>query len=156
LNISKTGASKGRVKFRSHLRNLAIVLCVIALLAAQAFGAGRSYLCVCAGLPVATQASHCHGPHGAACLATESAAEPHGEEGRADRQDHAVVQNELTLRTVEASPQLIAPTALIAILPICEILLASPVQQVPATVLAGDEGPPPLGVAVARTVVLLI
>ena len=58
--------------------------------------------------------------------------------------------------TAEAAPQLIAPSVLLALLPLLEILLAPPEAKVPATMFALDDGPPPFGVAVARTVVLLI
>jgi len=156
LKIAHPSASNESVKLRSPLRILAVALCVLALLAAQTVGV-RLYLCQCAGQPVLTQARHCHGPHGAHCHAPgQEAAEAHPEAGQGSCENHLAVNGTLAWRAAETVPTLVAPTILIAILPLLETLLAAPEVEAAARAWAVGEGPPPFGVAVARTIVLRI
>jgi hypothetical protein len=142
------------VKPRFNLHTFAIVLCVLALFTAQLFGVQLGYLCACAGKVVLTQTTHCHGPHGIQCHASNNdCSDSHCEEGQEDREEHTVLKGDLPLRSAEAGPQFADPPMLFA-LPLIEILLAPPVAEVPVPFV--DQSPPPFGVTIARTVVLLI
>ncbi|MDB6154711.1 MAG: hypothetical protein JWL90_3164 [Chthoniobacteraceae bacterium] len=142
------------MKPRFNFQTFALVLCILALFTAQMLGVQRGYVCMCAGKAVLTQTTHCHGPHGSQCHASDSA-ESHSEEGQGSREEHASLN--LTLRSVEVAPQFVAaPSVLLGTLPVLEVLLAPSRAEVPVRAFARDEGPPPFGVTVARTVVLLI
>jgi hypothetical protein len=84
------------VRFPCSNKNIFTVLCVFALLAAQAFGGMTGYLCRCGGQEVLTRLSHCHGPHSDACHDVSSHASAgethtHDESSDSDREDHAPV-----------------------------------------------------------------
>jgi hypothetical protein len=145
------------VKSRSNSHIFAIVLCVLALFVAQAFGNRVAYYCLCGGKPVPTQTSHCHGPHGEKCHSGDAQADDsHSEEGSGQREDHQVVNQDLQLRPLEAAPQVIAPQVLLAILPMLESFFARQEAKVPASCSVDFGESPPLGVTVARTTVLRI
>ena len=63
---------------------------------------------------------------------------------------------DFALRTAEVARQFIPPSVLLAVLPLIGILLAPLEAKVPVAMCVLDDGPPSFGVAVARTVVLLI
>ena len=145
------------MKVRSPLQKLLLALCVLAVVSAQLFGVGRDFLCLCSGAPVAMASDHCHGPHGAKChtdAAKDGAA--HNEQDSGSREDHRVVKQDVQSRPVEATPQVIAPQVLLAILPLVEILFSSQETKVPASYSVDFGKSPPFGVTVARTIVLLI
>jgi hypothetical protein len=157
LNKPGQPVSKRSVKRRSNFHNFAIVLCALALFVAQTFGGHLRYMCDCGGKMVATQSSHCHGPHHADCHADETEADsPHNEKDSGDRKDHQVVKDEVQSRPVDTAPQLVAPQVLLAILPMVEALVVSQEIKVPASYPLEFGESPPLGVTVARTIVLLI
>lgn len=145
------------LKPRSNFQIFAIVLCVLALLVAQTVGGQRGYVCLCGGKPVATQTSHCHGPHGEECHTDNTRdAIPHSEDGAGPREDHQVVTQDVQLRPGEAAPQLVAPQILLAILPMVQVLFANQETKVSAGYSVDFGESPPFGVTVARTIVLLI
>lgn len=140
---------------KSHI--FAIALCVLALFVAQTFGSKVAYYCLCGGKPVPTQTTHCHGPHGEKCHSGDAQADDsHSEENSGEREDHQAVSQDVQLRPVEAAPQVTAPQALLAILPVVEILFASREAKVPASYSVDFGESPPFGITVARTIVLLI
>ncbi|MDB6172502.1 MAG: hypothetical protein JWL59_1813 [Chthoniobacteraceae bacterium] len=144
------------MKPRFNFQTFALVLCILALFTAQLFGMQRGYVCMCAGKAVLTQTTHCHGPHGSQCHASNSA-ESHSEEGQGSREEHASLKGDLTLRSVEVAPQFVAaPCVLVGSLPLFEVLIAPSRAEVPMRAFLRDEGPPPFGVTVARTIVFLI
>jgi hypothetical protein len=145
------------VKPRSATHIFAIALCVLALFVAQTLGSRAGYVCLCGGKPVPTQTSHCHGPHGANCHADDArSGAPHDEDDSGPREDHQVVSQDVQSRPIEASPQIIAPQVVLAILPVVQVLLAGSETKVPAGASVDFGDSPPFGVTVARTIVLLI
>ena len=134
-----------------------MVLCMVALVVAQAVGGPRGYVCLCGSLPVPTQTSHCHGPHGEDCHADDATADVgHQEEGAGPRKEHQLIGQDERLRPTEAAPQVIAPQVPLAVLPNVPSFWPSPAPQpfFGSVVGAGDS--PPFGVTVARTIVLRI
>jgi hypothetical protein len=145
------------VKSRSHFRALAAVLCVLALAAAQLLGAQRHYVCLCIGEAVRTASTHCHGPHTADCHAPgQQEPDDHREEDQGSRDDHILVQGKLDLMSAGAVSALMPPNALLAWPAAWEQLFARVYSPPPRAGHTAAESPPPPGVAVARTVVLLI
>jgi hypothetical protein len=67
-----------------------------------------------------------------------------------------VVSQDVQSRPIEASPQIIAPQVVLAILPVVQVLLAGSETKVPAGASVDFGDSPPFGVTVARTIVLLI
>lgn len=132
-----------------------MLLCVLALFVAQTFGAKAGFYCLCGGKPVPTEVSHCYGPHGENCAGEEA----HGgakDGGGTDRRDHEVVNQDVQMRTAEAAQQIVAPQVLLAVLPMVKILFAGRELPASGSDSVGFGKSPPLGVTVARTVVLLI
>lgn len=107
-----------------------------------------------------TQSSHCHGPHGVDChsrpAASDAAHEDHDEEKSGPRQDHQVVSQEVQMRTLDAKAQVFAPQVLLAVLRVMDFVYADREEKAPTGYLTRFGESPPCGVAVARTVVLLI
>ena len=152
-----TAASKRHLKPRSKSHVFAIALCVLALFVAQTFGSKAGYYCLCGGKPVQTQTSYCDGPHGAECHADDAqAAGSQSEKDSGSRQEHQVVNQDVQLRLVDASQQVIAPQVLLAMLPVVQILFASQEAKVQASYSVDFGESPPFGVTVARTIVLRI
>jgi len=151
-------SSKRPLKPRSAQQSFILVLCLLALFVAQTIGSqAASFVCLCAGKPVPTQSSHCHGPHGTSCHTAEAeSSAPHSEEGKGERQDHQAVSKDVASRPVDVAPQIIAPQVLVAILPLVETIFARLEAKLPASYAIDFRGSPPRGVAVARTIVLLI
>lgn len=142
---------------RSNSHIFAIALCVIALFVTQTFGGKAGYYCMCGGQPVQTQTAYCYGPHGEKCAETEAqGGAAQGDESGGDRKDHQVVNQDMQLRLADASQQIIAPQVLLAILPMLEVIFASPETKVPASYSVDFGESPPFGVTVARTIVLRI
>ena len=133
------------------------MLCIFALIVAQTLGGQGSYVCVCGGKPLVTQASHCYGPHGEQCHTGNVKADgPQSEEDSGSREEHQAVNQDVQSRPVEAAPQVIAPQVLLAILPMMEMFFASREMKVPASYSEEWGESPPFGVTVARTIVLRI
>ncbi len=142
---------------RSLFQTIALVLCVLALFVTQTFGGQRVYMCLCTGHAVVTQQTHCHGPHGPQCHgAGRETPESHGENDQGSREEHLEVHCDIALRTTEVARQLIAPSVLLEVRPLIEMLLRPLEAKGPVATFVREEGPAPFGVAVARTVVLLI
>ncbi|NBV85044.1 MAG: hypothetical protein EBS01_01985 [Verrucomicrobia bacterium] len=102
------------------IRKILSLLCVITLLAMQAFGGLSGYLCRCGGQDAFTQMDHCHGPHSEACHDGERQAAAdhlHDQSNDADRENHEPVRQ--TLQVVQ-SAGIVVPalfSVLVAILP---------------------------------------
>lgn len=145
------------MNFRLPLKKLLPVLGVLAVMCAQVFGIGRGFICDCSGAQIVTQSDHCHGPHGAPCV--ENAPPIHTGESCPDGGDarsHSAVEQDF-----QSAAARVADVVLTA--PLLHVLLilddaawekAPPVSAV--EYLADTRGSPPPGVAVSRTVVLLI
>jgi len=145
------------VNRHSNIHTFAIVLSALALFVAQMFGGQLRYMCDCGGKMVATQTSHCHGPDHSKChVDGVDAASSHDERDSGERKDHQVVKDEVQSRPVGNTAQLIAPQVLLAFLPMVEELVVSREIEVPAPFVGNFGESPPLGVTVARTIVLLI
>ena len=131
------------------------------LFVSQTFGSKAGFVCDCSGQPVPTKATHCYGPHGADCHADEAAEAVEteactGEESSGDREDHSVVNEEVQMRPVEAAPQTIAPQVLLTLLPMVDDQFSARETTAPARYFVEFGESPPMGVSVARTIVLLI
>ena len=142
---------------RSPLHKLVLALGFLAVLAAQLFGIGSSFLCDCSGSPKPTASDHCHGPHDAHCH--ENAAPAHSGESCPDDGDKQT--HELVVQVFQSLESHTAPLVLPA--PVMLELLSLDGTEWAHTVTvatlenATDLGEsPPSGVAVARTIVLLI
>lgn len=139
-----------RVKTPSVLRVIAAALCALALWAGTA-GAAQ-FLCNCGGKVVTTQTSHCYGPHGAGCHEDDA----HGHAPSGDRKDHqALVQDARFF----APPSLAtsSPPPLLAILTAVDDAFPRGGRCDGSWRRAADPGgSPPVGVAIAATIVLLI
>ena len=145
------------MNFRSHLKKLALVLGVMAVMCAQLFGVGRGFLCDCSGVAVATAHDHCHGPHGAHCL--ENAEPAHPMESHPDGGDtlphEEIVQDFQSART-HATELVLTEPVLQVVLVLDDLQWAKTEPVFALENAAESRGSPPCGVAVARTVVLLI
>lgn len=145
------------MKLRQTFRSLALLLCIFALLVAQMFGSKAGYYCLCGGSPVPTQVAHCYGPHGEQCAEEEARGDAsHHDEGNGDRRDHQVVNEDVQLRPMEATPQITAPQVLLSILPLAELFVARHEVSVPVRYSTDFGESPPFGVTVAHTIVLRI
>jgi hypothetical protein len=145
------------VNICSSLQKFLLALCVLAVMTAQLFGMGRGFLCDCSGAPVAVAHDHCHGPHGAHCLENEEPAHPidsHPDDG--DTHPHErVVQDFQSAPAPAAECVLTEPFwHVVLMLDDAVWVKTAPLQTV--EYVADERGSPPCGVAVARTVVLLI
>lgn len=145
------------MNFRSPLNKLLLALSVLAVVSAQLFGVGSDFLCDCSGVPVATASDHCHGPHGAQC---DEEAEPAHSKGSCpddgDALPHSQVAQDFRSAPASAAPVLVTEPLLQVVLTLDDSEWAK-AMPVPAVEAAADErGSPPSGVAVSRTVVLLI
>ncbi|MDZ4288907.1 MAG: hypothetical protein U0984_13155 [Prosthecobacter sp.] len=130
---------------------------MLALLVAQTLGSKAGYICICSGKAVPTQSSHCHGPHGAKCHdpAAVSGAS-HNDESSGDRENHTAVSEDVQMRLAEGATPMLVPQVLLAILPVLDISTPSQEAQGQSRYSVGIGDSPPVGVAVARTIVLLI
>jgi hypothetical protein len=141
----------------SQLHTFVLTLCVVALFVGQAFGSKAAYFCACGGTSVPTLSSHCHGPHGEHCHGGEApATATHEEEDGGSRRDHELVDDEVPARLLEAAKPFVAPPALLALLPLVPVSRGAWDAESRAGRDVAVDGSPPPGVAVARTVVLLI
>lgn len=145
------------MKPRSHSQLFAVALCVLALFVVQIPGSRAGYVCLCGGKPVPTQTSHCHGPHGEKCHASDAEnGDSHHEENSGDREDHQVVNQDVQMRPVDAKAQVFAPQVWLAMPRVADFVIAVRVEKVSGSYLSRIGESPPAGVAVARTIVLLI
>ncbi len=145
------------MKVRSHFKKLLLAFGVLAVVSAQLFGVGRSFLCLCSGAPVAMASDHCHGPHGADCHTEGAPAHP-GEScpDNGDKQSHAQVAQDFQSLAAQTEPLVLTAPLMFELLTLdnSERANGAPLFVLEnATDLCGS---PPCGVAVARTVVLLI
>ncbi len=135
---------------------LLTVLCVAALLSAQACGLARGYRCDCTGQVEWTAQDHCHGPHHDSCHRDEAPGHEHHEgDGSGERHEHQQVRDDVEGRCVTAAG---APCAAPVLLAVFHEVLNWSERVFPAAPRADVDvgtGPPP-GVSVARTTVLLI
>jgi hypothetical protein len=134
---------------------------MLALFVSHTFGSKAGFVCDCSGKPVPTKATHCYGPHGADCHADEAAPAVEtgacsGEENSGDRENHSAVNEEVQMRPVDAVTQSVAPQVLLTLLPMDEFLFSAPEEKAPARYFVDEGESPPVGVSVARTIVLLI
>jgi hypothetical protein len=135
---------------------LLTLLCLMALLAMQAAGGFRAYLCDCGGEARWTKVDHCHGPHSANCHDHESGVPPRHDEGSGDRHDHGQVIQELRLRSVENFQLPAVVPVLVTWLPDAfDSLVVTGRAMVCRSLVEPDASPPP-GLTVARTVVFII
>ena len=145
------------MKTRPYSHTLVLVLCVLALFVAQSFGSRPAFVCFCGGKPVATETSHCHGPHGEQCHADEHDGTGEHSEGKSgDREDHQVVSQDVEMLPAQAALQVTAPQALLAVLPRLATVISRQEAKVAVNYFVDLGESPPLGVAVASTIVLLI
>ena len=147
----------GTVNFRPPIHKLLLALCALALLCAQLFGVSRGFLCLCSGTPVAMTSDHCHGPHGKDCH--EKAAPAHSGEScpdGGDKQSHARIAPDFQSPAAHPAPITLPAPVLLALLTLDGGSWVK-VEPMPFRENAADlRGSPPCGVAVARTIVLLI
>ena len=145
------------MNFRPPLQKLLLGLGVLAVMAAQLFGIGNGFLCDCSGRSVFTASDHCDGPHGAHCH--QNGASPYSQESHPDSDDTR--SHVRALQDFRSTPA-----------PVAELLLVEPVLHILLTLddaewtnelcvrdlewAARWRENPPSGVAVSRTVVLLI
>ena len=145
------------MKVRLPLQKFLLALCVLAVVSAQLFGVGRSFLCLCSGAPVAMASDHCHGPHGEDChagMAPAHSAESCPDDG--DKHTHAQVAQNFQSLAAHTDPLVLTAPLMFELLMLEDSEWAK-VAPVSTLENAADlRGSPPCGVAVARTVVLLI
>ena len=145
------------MNFRSPLQKLLLALSVLAVASAQLFGIGRGFLCDCSGRPVATASDHCHGPHDAHCH--EKGEPAHSSESCPDDSDtkpHSQVVQDFRSAPAPAAEMVLAEPVLQVVLTLEDAVWAKAVPVFALENTANERGSPPFGVAVARTVVLLI
>ena len=145
------------MNFRAPLKKLLPALGVLAVMAAQFFGIGHGFLCDCSGQPEFTESDHCHGPHGAHChqkAEPAHSAESHPESG--DTHSHPRLAQEFRSTPAPALEMVLAGPLLHVVFVLADTAWedAAPVRTL--EYLAEERGSPPSGVAVSRTVVLLI
>lgn len=142
---------------RSHFKKLLLALGVLAVVSAQLFGVGRTFLCLCSGAPVAVVSDHCHGPHGTQCHQESAPAQcPKSCPDDGGKQSHAEVTQDFQSVAAHADALVLTAPAMFELLTLDDSRLAK-VAPVSACKIAGDLlGSPPCGVAAARAVVLLI
>jgi hypothetical protein len=146
------------LKPRSPHNVFVLALCILALFVSQTLGSRAGFVCDCSGKPVPTKATHCYGPHGTDCHADEGleAGACSGEENSGDRENHIAVNEEVQMRPVEVAPQSIAPQVLLSLLPMMDYQFSIRETTAPARYFVESGESPPMGVSVARTIVLLI
>ena len=145
------------VNFRSPLNKLLLALGVLALVSAQLFGVGRGFLCDCSGGPVFTASDHCHGPHGTHCLDNEEP--PHSGDSHPDDGDalpHSPIVQDFQSASTSTAEWVLAQPVLHVVLTLDDSHRAKTEPVFALENAAELRGSPPCGVAVARTIVLLI
>ena len=145
------------MNFCSPLKKLLLALGVLAVMAAQLFGVGHGFLCDCSGQPEFTLSDHCHGPHGADCHEND---EPfHFEDSHPESSDtHAHTRITQDFRSTHSLAAVL--TVAEPLLQVTFVLNDAAWENAAAIrtwkYLAEERGSSPCGVAVSRTVVLLI
>ena len=142
---------------RFQITRIFFALCFFAVLGAQLFGVTRAFLCDCSGTKEVVKVNSCTGPHGEKCHKDESQQRSDtpddGEKG--DRKEHEQVKEDFTGTTVNVPNCAIPFPVFLAVLP--ELLLSIPASlDVPLDYFTESYSAPPSGIAVARTVVLLL
>ena len=144
------------LKPRSSSQIFVIALCALVLIVTQALGGNVAFYCLCSGKMVPAEMSHCHGPHGDNCHEMNASADCASEESGGDRQDHVPVTQDKQLRPADTVQQVVAPQLPPQGLPLEEMTFAmEESRDLPVCREQRVEGPP-LGVVVARPIVLLI
>ncbi len=145
------------MNLRSPLHKLLLALSVLAVLSAQLFGIGRGFLCDCSGRLVAAASDHCHGPHDAHCH--EKGEPAHSSESCPD--DGDTKPHSRNVQDFQSAPAPAVESVLTE--PVLWVVLtlenSARAKAAPVFILENAvnlRGSPPFGVAVARTVVLLI
>ncbi len=151
------------VSSRVIINKVFTLVCVITLLAAQAFGGFAGYLCRCGGQESLTQVDHCHGPHSSECHDKLEVSElllassdVHADENCSDREEHEPVVNPIQgvpSSGTSAPPLFSVLLAIIPALPFPNFLKEDTALK---DRFSGFESPPPLGVIVGRTTALVI
>lgn len=133
----------------------------LACIAMQVCGSQVIFLCVCTGEAVPVQSSHCHGAHGLDCHSDDAEAQAtacdQSSQGDCDGENHEVLVKNLDAASSSTHQQTsVAPPLLVAVLPASWLL--QPPQEVESTrgYVAHFKDSPPIGVSVARSVVLLV
>ena len=145
------------MNFRPPLTKLLLALSVLAVVSAQLFGIGSGFLCDCSGRPVATASDHCHGPHDAHCH--EKGEPAHSSESCPDDGDtkpHSRIAQDFRSAPAPAAESALTEPVLWVVLTLED---AARAKAAPVFILenaADERGSPSFGVAVARTIVLLI
>lgn len=142
---------------RFQTTRIFFALCFFAVLGAQLFGVTRGFVCDCAGSREVVKVSSCTGPHGERCHKDESQqrSDTPDDGGKGDRKEHEQVKEDFTGTTVNVPNCAIPFPVFLAVLP--ELLLSiSPSLDVPHEYFTDSYSAPPPGIAVARTVVLLL
>lgn len=139
------------------------LVCVITLLASQAFGGFAGYLCRCGGQESLTQVDHCHGPHSTQCHDPSEAAglllassAVHDDQNCSDKADHEPVVNPIQgvpSLGLSAPPLFSVLLAILPALPFPNFLKENSALKDRFCSYAGS---PPLGVIVGRTTALII
>ena len=145
------------MNFRPLLHKLLLALGVLAVVSAQLFGIGGGFACDCSGRPVLTASDHCHGPHGAHCH--EKAEPAHSKDSCPDDRDaqpHSQVVQDFRSASAPAAELVLAAPVLQMVLMLDDSQWAKAAAVCAVKHVADERGSPPPGVAVARTVVLLI
>ena len=145
------------MNFRPPLKKLVLALGVLAVMCAQIFGIGNGFLCDCSGRPEFTESDHCHGPHGADC---HKNAEPtHSEASHpaeSDTHSHPRIAQDFQSMPALATEFVLAEPVLRILLTLDDSAWTYELSVRASGYAADERGSPPSGVAVARTVVLLI
>ena len=145
------------MNFRSPLNKLVLALGVLAVMSAQLFGMGSGFVCDCSGRPMATASDHCHGPHDQHCH--EKAEPAHSRESHPDDGDalpHSRIAQDFRSAPAPAASVLVTEPLWQAVLILDDSEWAKAAPLLALETAANERGSPPSGVAVARTVVLLI
>lgn len=133
---------------------LLAALVFIAMGAAQLFGVQRGYVCDCGGASEIVDAPYCVGPHGEDCHSHEHDSQPaHNEQG--EQKDHDAVTDNLQSSQAPVVAVSVPQPVMLFTLP--DFLFSPTPVAISATQYhANVSGAPPPGVALERTVVLLI
>jgi hypothetical protein len=145
----------------SHL--LAVLLSLAAVCLAQTSQIRAAFLCLCGDQAIPTEASHCHGPHGDHCHSDQPDTDPlHHEEDSGPREDHPRIHpgdwSLLSSKSLELIPPHVLPSffALCHWHPHARSHAAAQSASVFAPRGAPAQDPPPVGIQIARTVILQI
>lgn len=154
MNEGTVRAVLPSVSLHSTAVRLLAALVFIAMGAAQLFGVQRGYVCDCGGASEIVDAPYCVGPHGEDCHSHEHDSQPaHNEQG--EHKDHDAVTDNLQSSPAPVVAVSVPQPVMLFTLPDF-LFLPTPVAISATQYHANVSGAPPPGVALERTVVLLI